>query len=1649
MLNVRRFGLMVVAAALLAAVVMLARTPPAADARQVVKAVRGGPPSLTDQPQPKQADYNSGSRFSAIKLVENEEFQKAIDQAIDASEGGAWADACDYLQAILDSKQDVYARVDITDPNTGQKKTRFISVKYEANNLLAKMPREGLNTYEVKFGAQARQLLDDAKKTGNREILAEVASRFLHTKAGADANELLATTFLDRGEYFPAALRYAMLIGPEPAKTSASDLTLFKAALASKRAGNVQQAAALWDALLPRIKSSGGLALANGQTASLKQIQAFYDEIHARAEANPHDWPLVGGNLARNAQAKGSPPMLDFTLWSRKTFMDVSDESGEEQPGEQAKKFLESALKSNLQNPGMPVMSGSFPIAAGGQLFYRSYNGITWVNLHDQKDADGSVDKAGTVQNRTIGFYGSLGEVFTDTDRRATLQDWIDKVYVQSGYSNLLYENSTVGTLTTDNRYIYAVDDLAVPIPPRFLLDANWKQPSIVHDAIKPLVVQNWLKAFNIATGKFHWQLGADLSKEPHKTVDLANVTDYINTHFLCAPISVGGRLYVLNEKNSGDLRLLCLDPETGHQVGAPQLLGTLKGENRYFHEIARRANAIHLAYAEGILVCPTNAGEILGVDLLTRSLAWAYKYREKPPNPGAFPKANEFQGGFQPGGQFVGPQNSLKAPLSYSNWKVAPPVIVDGKVVFTAPDASAVHCINLRDGVEIWSAPQHETDLFLAGVFLDKVVLVGKHSVRALRLSDGAPVWSSLETGDLPSGQGVASSNIYYLPLRRGEILAIDLMRWAIKAHNRASDHSAEAPGNLVFCDGMVLSQTPTKIVAYPQLATKLAEAEMAYTKEPSVENLLFRGELRMADGQLKKAVEDLSSALEKGAPEKVVPRARAKLFDAMGDLLQNDFNAASGPYLDKFKELCKVETSAAEQLQRETAYWRIVAKGREDQGDLVSAFLAYKEFGASPLFKEDGIPSLEDPLYKVPTHLWLRGRIGAMFEKANPAQRAGLEKKIAEEWQAVTQRNELAAIRQFIGMFDVPFAVGREARLKLAEVIIEEGAKEDYLQAEMNLEQLRVPAFREEATVGGRALEALARLELGKGSEDSLKLAAAYYREINKEFPNAALKDGKTGAQLFQALAEDPRLRPFLEESPVGWGPGPIAHRDLPGQGNPGMQKFVFRPEGDLTPQSEQYRLVLDYSNQGNPVLALLSAADGKERWKTNLGASPQNFQFFSYIYDGAINRSMPFRPDAKFRFFSVKGHLAVLQVGMNAYGIDLDAGKILWQHALYDPSKSGAYNVNGSTSIDERGQMWILQTNEFGQPTKARVGHIGAVEATYVALVTHKGLVVLDPLKGTPLWTKTGLATNTEMFGDDRYIYYVETADGSAIGAGRCFRASDGAAVAIPDFGFSYRNQQRILEGRRILTAEPMGKAAVTMRLYDVLTGKSLWKRTFENNPAVLRTEDANYCGVIERDTGKLIVVDLRGFKELVNAEVKPSTADLKTSRVSEDFKDLEAPLFLDDGDKFYVALNTAAKHNPLGLSGSAVSNFSNGTRCLPVNGWFCALDRKGNFLWHTGVRYANQMIVVEQFQNLPVLLFTSRSLSMDAKQGRPLSYVARSFSLDKTTGCAIWSSPQIETQLAQFNAFTIDRKAGTVNMLNASTIVQHFVEAGKEK
>src|SRR5262249_59253009 len=118
--------------------------------------------------------------------------------------------------------------------------------------------------------------------------------------------------------------------------------------------------------------------------------------------------------------------------------------------------------------------------------------------------------------------------------------------------------------------------------------------------------------------------------------------------------------------------------------------------------------------------------------------------------------------------------------------------------------------------------------------------------------------------------------------------------------------------PGNLLFHEGDVVSQTVNRVTAYPQLTVKLAQVDQALGKDPKDPvGLTERAELRLDKGDVAGAVEDLRIALANKPPADVLPKARAKLFESLTELFQSDFNT-SEKYLEEYREMCKVAVPA-----------------------------------------------------------------------------------------------------------------------------------------------------------------------------------------------------------------------------------------------------------------------------------------------------------------------------------------------------------------------------------------------------------------------------------------------------------------------------------------------------------------------------------------------------------------------------------------------------------------------------------------------------------------------------------------------------------------------------------------------------------------
>jgi outer membrane protein assembly factor BamB len=1562
-----------------------------AQVKMAVQAVAPAPPGAGPA-----APGGDGEFTDAITLPKDREVKQRLEAARDYIAKEQWVEACRFLQRVLDRKEDVFVQVQRKGADK-QDKVRWVSAKAESNRLIGDMKPKGLETYELEYGGLAKGQLADARKSGDPQLLAEIAQRYFHTQAGGEATDLLATYKLDRGEVLEAAQHYERLLQRHGAD-QLGPLTLAKAALAFRLAGaNINQSRfqQVWKQLSDKI-SSDGLQIGD-DNVSLAQLQKDLDQARPAETLGASDWAMFRGNISRSGIGRGSAPYLD-SKWHRSTLeIDIApDEPAKLSPA--TKSVIEQTLSQQARRPE-PLLPGFLPIATGGKLLYRSYRAIHALNM-----------QTGRLEWESDAV-ASLDFLIKDPNKKTDWTGWL-QAYQQGSLQNIIFENTTTGTLSTDNARVYAVDDLGLPPHPNAVAGQQFGWPGgagmQVSAGMSDLVNRNRLVALNLETGKIDWERG----DPQHDNSDIAG------SYFLGPPLPLAGKLYVLTEKNA-ELRLVCLEPSEGKPVWT-QTLATVK--DKLLNDVMRRVHAVNLAYAEGILVCPTNAGAVLGIDLLSRSLSWAFPYREKSKEAGEQP-----QGFARRGRVMMWPGQDPNASLAKLNgdWKYSSPVVQDGKVVFTAPDGNAVHCLNVRDGDPIWQAERRD-DLYLAGVFNGKVVLVGKNSCRALSLADGKKqIWQT-DTG-VPSGMGVASGSSYYLPLRKGEICKIDLERGTLtRSPVPKNDRGeAEAPGNLLFYNGDVVSQTETAVTCYPQVEYKVAQISGVLKKNPNDPVALSeRGELRLYQGDLAGAVADLHDAVQHQPPAAMVPKIRTKLYITLTELLKNDFPAAS-QYLAEYKELCKVpipegatteerQKLESEQRRRQAGYLCLFAEGREKQGRLLDAFQAYLEYGALAEAKEL-VPVINESSVRTQPDLWAQGRIAAMMAKATPEQRKPLEDEIARRWKLVQEDKNHEALRRFVAAFGSLSSVGREARLKLAERLIEQNA---YLDAELQLEQLSLQ--RDELPVAGRGVETLARMWARRGLMDD---ASHYYRILGRDFAKVVIRDGKTGAELLMELASDKRFWPYLDDM-IPPLTGPTVNVMEIRQDQPLLTSFLpFEARTDLLPSFHRLTLASSQSNinQMNSFqLKLLDRDSNEPLWTIASAATRAQY--------------MPYGNSKRFPFYA-KGHLVVLYLGHTVFAVDLIERKKLWDRDLINPDRLNSEQPwqMATLTLDNEGALHITSPTTG---TIEKIGQIGPVTASYVCLRTQDGLTALDPVRGNVLWTKTDLSAHTQVFGDDNHVFLVEVRDDQRVGTTRAIRGMDGVAVDVPDFAAAFqRRLPRGMLGGKLLVSENDPTGSLVLRLYDIASGQDLYKTMLAPDAIVLKTEEADLTGVVEAN-GKVRVIDLAAHKEIFHAAV-----------ATEHLEKVTDGLLLQDDRNFYVILN-----KPNDATQGVLGPYSNLTmlRSERVNGEVYAFDRHtGKVNWHNPVEH--QMVLLEQFQDLPMMLFTAKYTKVDGRGLQRQTTGTRS--IDKRTGKRIYpragdlSDPDSGVMPLQsqgpFHTLRIDRQNGVVDLIANKMRLRHYV------
>ena len=385
---------------------------------------------------------------------------------------------------------------------------------------------------------------------------------------------------------------------------------------------------------------------------------------------------MFRGDEKRNAAAAGGKPLLKMR-WRVLATADPSVQDGLEQHQRQA---IER---------GEAVLPRFHPLAVGNVVLMRTIENLLAIDFTTGK----------------LLWESPVGEPPAPADRESARRGMMFFPPAMEAYSSgqRIWNDLTYGTLSSDGRYVYSIEDDAPETAAAqgqafggFMGQRAFAPNLAVRAPMGPWgfggvempLPNNHLAAHEIRTGKLKWEIGGPSGPRGLRQPD---------TFFLGPPLPLMGSLYVLAEQNE-EVRLLALDPATGDLQWSQQLTGVEQSLLQYAY---RRHMGASPSYADGILVCPTTTGALVGVDLANRSLLWANCYTNLGNNRGMRPPW-AFMRGYDEGSDGA------------SGWADSGAVIAEGRVLSTPRDSDSLLCLSLTDGHRVWKSPRRD-DLYLA----------------------------------------------------------------------------------------------------------------------------------------------------------------------------------------------------------------------------------------------------------------------------------------------------------------------------------------------------------------------------------------------------------------------------------------------------------------------------------------------------------------------------------------------------------------------------------------------------------------------------------------------------------------------------------------------------------------------------------------------------------------------------------------------------------------------------------------------------------------------------------------------------------------------------------------------------------------------
>lgn len=1408
------------------------------------------------QPQAGQTDKANASdevksdasslNHSAVPLRDRE-FQERLTRIESMIDRREFAAALAEIRQAVDHDSDQLVQTDESLGVWQQYQDRHAVVQ----RLLLAMPADIQTQWLMQTEPLVRNQFLSAVRDTDLEALRGLARQFPLTDASRDAARFLMSWHLDRRE-FAAAHAVARRLLDEPR-------------LAEEHRAAVVQ---IIDLCL-KLATQNHVLPANRPTASNSNPLRHHRPSGPNTNRD-RDEPSLRSQLF---------PALDQPKWQ------VSSGLNEE-----TAMLARHALHEHFEQ-SIPILPRARPLILEGIVLRRSLNHLSAHALEtgellwsDESESDAGQSAARLTMNL------SLQELMAQKLARG------------------LQIDSLQSRLTTDGERIFTVEPGGEAMTRRSSVGSTLLIGSGYQNQ-----AGNRIVARNLRTGTVAWYLTADSV--------LRSISNVMHADGSAQPNNPGGnsedddatrrtRWNGNNYYHSADV-YFCGLPATvdRHIIGLVQVDDSLwayaadrrTGQIDWSHHVADAARQspadsdwrsldCRIALVDGVLVCSTGAGLLVGVDLATQSPLWSRRYsRADMPLPiNRLPVVTgRTQRPWWQGWRDVTLLPVVDAVDSATNrsGSESPGTINDSIVVVAGPDADGVQAINPRTGQLLWQQSfESPVEILSEG---DRIVVVSRHGISAFAVDSGAEVWRV--TCQEPVGTGyttrVATKSseeaaYHIVPVRGGSLIAVNLDDGTLV---KCVDKQESLSGCLVSAGGHVVSLNSDRMMVWPILASQrdqqatVKNSQQSHSSDSEIAAVTDTAALDRASGLFEKAAERLRTLPESPSVKRELQKTLLAWLEGFPQTTENVTAIAT-----ELEQLAGEQSIADLIAIRHTA-----ARAAVQTGSPLEALNYYVKLQS---LNPTGEPRFlkPEPLRSVRHDRLIQGELIDLIESGDDQVASAIRAAFSELAVAAESSQDPFALQRFTRQWQgLPLAAWQ---------VLDERSR---IGLRYGQKQLALLALTE-SDIEDIAAEASRNLIELYESRSYSRDAAAIRRTATETNDSDTLAD--SGA------------------SP--WNSGPVKVSEHPEQNldttfipvpvtcQPGT--LFDRLNVTINPRSSRDETVLRFYGDG------ISGY-----WQTVLATSASPLKSVGRLYRG----------------WGI-GHFLVLQLGGELFGISpFDSSG--------EPRIQRVWSIdmaNGNRQEDHRYAVAIPGFTEekltmldaFGRP----ITTVGPVRAGYLCFQTRGKLVCLDTATGQRLWQRYELPRNAICSGDGQRVFMIQPERDLVT----VLRVVDGATES--EFALSTAagfeglmlnaSDGRILTGQR---ASDSNEHPDVLRLSKVASvnlqrAAAEWTLNVAPESAVFAL-GARWIGMLQT-TGDLQIVDLLSGQEVSRLHVQ------RPDRI-------RAVHVASDASSHLVTLSKTAES--AFLNGRAAGN---DVRNPPVTGHLLAIDSlTGNLLWQRPV------------------------------------------------------------------------------------------------